>query len=524
MSEDLPPDDGDRLVDQLSPPPSSADAPTDGPVRSRRSSLLIRSVNDRYLAGIAGAVGHRVNVDPFFVRIALVGATLLLARDYGPYAIPLVGYFVGWLVLPTVGGRSLLRRIRDRSALQEIAGAAALLLLSLVVMDRPSLVWAGILLGASVLLLSHRPLTADDVGADALVGPTSDSAGSTATDERSRAAIWGRSLRGVVGPRSDPNPPRPPRVRRPRRSPALWPLTGALLLAYGFGCVLLDNLLDPGLDPGIAVNGALLIIGGVIVLSAWRGRALLTFLLALPLIPAWIAFSLADTPRFAETDLSFPLGRYVDGQVIERTKGYGGISMPIAFGELPPSGEITARVGLTAGQADIWVPKEADLHIIGHVGLGQISVYEDSLFYAAGTYDEPLVDFGLDRRYRALGRSCLSIVTDENGLRNAADWSGVPVATNATSEEVADAIEDAGYPRPTLETVTAWGPWDEVTGEIVYDPDTGLEESGTYQRMDWTYQGNNNAGLCLPQDPPDDPILITIDATVGLGNLKVHRV
>ncbi len=514
MNEDLPHDGGDRLVDQLPPPPAADAVPFPSP-RAKRAALLVRSTTDRYLAGIAGALGRRLDVDPFFIRIALVGTTLLLARDGGAHAIPLLAYFAGWVILPSDHGPSLLRRLEERAALQELAGATALLALSLVVIDRPNLVWAGVLLGAAVMLLA-------DPSAGDVKEPDSDLAPQSAeTIERRRAATWGRSLRGAIGPRASTRPPRPERVRRPRRSPALWPLTLALVLAYGFGCVLLDNLLDPGLDPGVAVNGALLIIGSVILLSAWRGRALLTSLMVLPLIPGWIAFSVADTPRFEDSQpLTGSQSALVDGQVLERSMGYGGLLMRLDRYDLPEGGDVTARAELTAGQIDIWVPKEADLHIVGQIGLGQIEVYVESDGYWSAS--EPLMDWGLDRRYAAVGRECWPTVGSSIELRNVAEWSQVAVPISADEGGIADAIEAAGYPRPEPEIVQFGEDpafYDEFGNAFNVDG-----EPFEPAMNDWSYQTNDSGGLCAPEPPPENPTTITIDATVGLGNLKVHRV
>lgn len=525
MNEDLPNDDGDRLVDQLPPPPAADAVPFPSP-RTKRAALLIRSTTDRYLAGIAGAIGRRLDVDPFFIRIALVGSTLLLARDGGAYAIPLLGYFAGWMILPSDRSRPLLGRIGERGALQEMAGAAALLVLSLVVIDRPSLVWAGILLGAAVMLLADpsQATVGSNGGTGGLEVTQNDPDSPVMPSEganRERSATWGRSLRGAIGPRGDTRPPRPERIRRQRRSPALWPLTAALLLAYSFGCVLLDNLLDPGLDPGIAVNGALMVIGGVILLSAWRGRALLTSLLVLPLIPAWIAFSMADTPRFEDSEpLPGPQSALADGQVVEQSMGYGGLLMRLDRYDLPEGGDVTARAELTAGQIDIWVPKEADLHIVGHIGLGQIEVYEESDGFRSSS--EPLMDWGLDRSFAAVGRQCQSTVGSGLELRDIAAWSLVAVPLTADDEQLAAAIEAAGYPRPepteSVQFIEEPFEYDEFGNPV--DIDGQPMEPTSY----WSYETNVNGGLCAPKPPPANPTTITIDATVGLGNLKVHRV
>ncbi|MEZ5225473.1 MAG: hypothetical protein R2710_02055 [Acidimicrobiales bacterium] len=185
---------------------------------------------------------------------------------------------------------------------------------------------------------------------------------------------------------------------------------------------------------------------------------------------------------------------YVAGAQINASKGYGELSLTLDAHDLPTSGEVTATLSVTAGQIDVWVPKEARLHIVGHLGLGELAVYREPYWYSAG---DLLVDYGLDRTYRALGTECYETMDSEEGLRGVADWSGVAIPAGATGDDIADAIEAAGYPRPN-----------RVADDY----------------PDWTYQTNENGGLCLPVAAPTDPVLITIDATVGLGNLKVHRV
>ncbi len=508
--------------DLLAPPapPPTLDA-VDAP--RRRRWPFRRSPSDRYLAGVAGGEGRRLGIDPFYLRVALVGLTLILAANGGgAFVLPMLGYLMAWLTWPTNDEPSLLRRLGSRSAQQEIGGAVALLIFAVVVIGRPSLIWAGMLLAAAIALLGQRPpatgpaldTTADDDLTTLAASPM------TAED---KAATWGRSLRGAVAPRPIRLPPRLP--GRPRRSPALWPLTVSLLLAYGVACLLLDRILDAGVDPGVAVNGALLIIGGVILLSGWRGRAMATSLLLVPLAPAWVAFSVADTPRFADAaPPSAPAEGWRDGSTITASRGYGELLVRLSDDDLPEHGAIDLDLGLSAGQIDVWVPKEARLHITGHVGLGQIAVYQEPYWSTDG---DPLVDYGLDRTYHALGRECYAATNTGEGLREVANWSGIDVPPDATIDEIADATEAAGYPRPEATTVTVSDYYEESNG-LAYDPYGQQVDvdptTGTYERTEWTYQTNENGGLCLPVAAPTDPLLINIDATIGLGNLKVHRV
>lgn len=480
-------------------------------------SPFLRSESDRYLSGVAGGLGRRFVLDPFFVRIGFVAVTLLASTDNdGLFVLPLVLYLAAWLLVPTTSNRSLVMRALQRPAQQEIVGAFAVFILAIVVIENRQLIWAGALLAIAAMLLGGR--TVPDAPAD--TSGTGDPP--PPVDDRMKPLLWGRSLRGLGRPdRADEQQPPP----RPRRSPALWPLTLALLFGWWFAAALLDNLVNPGVDPGLVVSGSLLIIGGVVALSGWRGRAWSTLLLLIPLAPAWVAFSVADIPRFDDTAQAAigPSG-LSDGDVIKQSRGYGGLVLQLDEDDLPESGEVTAQVDLTAGQIDVYVPKEADLHIVGSIGLGMISVYEER-FYWSGDGEELLADYGLNRRYNALGRECYTNTAYADELYDVADWSGVDIPRDATPDELADAIEAEGYPRPVqshrgVETI----PLVNEFGEQLYDEVTGEPRWAEEPTFVWEYQINENFGLCIPEDPPENPVLITIDATVGLGELKVHRV
>lgn len=511
-------------VDPPPPPPIAEPAEPSGPAdpsgpateQPPRRLGVVRSVRDRYVAGVAGGAAERFHVDPLFIRLGLVGLTLLLGREEGPAFLPVIAYFLAWLILPTESDRSLLRRIQRRSAQQEAAGAAAVLVLALLVLSRPSLIWAGILFAVAVAMLTDRGRSVEAPIAD----PTKATPVPQTVAPADRARTWGRSLRGA------PLSERGSRVqapRRPARSPKLWPLTASLLFAYAFGCVLLDNLLTNGVDPGVAVNGALLIVGAVMLLSGWRGRAWITLLLVLPLIPLWFAFSVAGIDRMPDQPFVAAPDGYEDGDVLQASVGYGGLFVDLRRAGLPSSGELTVEVAVTAGQIDVWVPKEAEIRLTGDVGVAEIDVYREAGWYS-DTGDR-LANWKLNRSYPALGRECFDHYADDISLRFVADISNVDTSPTATAAEIADDIEGAGYPRPLLEVAEEVTPlFDEATGEMLFDVRTGEPIFQPILLNQWIYQSNENGGLCIPETAPEDPLVITIDATVGIGNLKVHRV
>ena len=291
-------------------------------------------------------------------------------------------------------------------------------------------------------------------------------------------------------------------------------MTVALLFAVAIGAAMLDGLLDPGLDPAIAVNGAILVVGGVLMLAGWRGRAWGSTLLLVPLVPPWIAFSMADVGRFDDDVRSVEPGAVVaDGDELRFEHGYGGLYVNLTNLELPEHGEIRADIGLTSGQVDLWVPKEADLQLVGHLGLASVSVFvEDEYWDRRG---EQRVDWTLDRSYEARGVECSRGSIDDAGLVEIAAMSGIRLGGELGSGDVADTIEAAGYARPSEYVVDeSWETIDENGNAVVE----------TVEAIYWEYDSNDNGALCRPIPPPDDPLRIVVDVTVGLGRLQVHRV
>jgi len=59
---------------------------------------------------------------------------------------------------------------------------------------------------------------------------------------------------------------------------------------------------------------------------------------------------------------------------------------------------------------------------------------------------------------------------------------------------------------------------------MLTDAQTGEPEFAPIYQNQWRYQSDGSSALCAPVPPPENPLIITIDATVGIGNLKVHRV
>lgn len=106
--------------------------PPPPPQRRPWPRRLVRSVDDRLIAGVAGGLGRAIGVDPVLVRIAFV--VLTMAGGVG-----LVAYGLLWAVAPAVADRPVLSR---RPSLQQAAAVSLVMLGTLLLLRRAGL-WFG---------------------------------------------------------------------------------------------------------------------------------------------------------------------------------------------------------------------------------------------------------------------------------------------------------------------------------------------------------------------------------------------
>jgi phage shock protein C len=82
MSAQLPPEPGPTGQEPPPPPPAAGGRPR-----------LVRSRDERVIAGVCGGVGRYLGVDPVLLRIAFI--ILALANGLG-----LIAYVVAWVAIP----------------------------------------------------------------------------------------------------------------------------------------------------------------------------------------------------------------------------------------------------------------------------------------------------------------------------------------------------------------------------------------------------------------------------------------
>ncbi|MEQ8842844.1 MAG: PspC domain-containing protein [Acidimicrobiales bacterium] len=352
------------------PSPPLPGGPT-GPPRLRRSDY------DRMISGVSGGIGEHFGIDPIIVRLGFVALTLLGGSGIGLYLL-------AWLVMPdahedesaAVSALRTRRRPRGRSLF-----ALGLLLLGVIVFSG-SFFWFP---GGDELFL---PLLVLAAGIALLVWP------SDGTGWRGRQPGHG----GVDGDRdgdrdsevrpdwqhgyrqgfhrdepaadvSEPQPPRPRHRRRRRPTPFLGPVGLALVLLFTGLTVFADRVDWWHTDPGAFLAICLMILGAVLVVSAFVGRARGLVWLGLLLLPIAWAITAVDLTWWEgigeELVVVDDLGSLDD----EYRWGVGEFHVNLA--DLDLDGETRElAIGLTIGELKIWVPEtfETDIDLDGNLG------------------------------------------------------------------------------------------------------------------------------------------------------------
>ncbi len=369
-------------TDAAPPPPES---PT-GPRRLRRSN------HDRIIAGVSGGVADYFGIDPIIVRLGFVALALLGGSGIGLYLI-------AWLVMPDA-------HENESAAINALRGghrpdgraifAVALLFLGVVVFSG-SFFWFPI--GDGLFL----PLLILAAGIALLVWPSDRSPWSSRwrdehdarrdewrqeRDERRQSRReWRHGYQrgfdqpaagdtGGLGPMPPP-PPRPAHRRRPRPAPFLGPIGLAVLLLVTGLTVFADRVGWWATDPAAFLAVCLMIIGGVLVTTAFVGRARGLIVLGLLLLP--IAWALAAIDLTWWDGVGEELVTVADLEELDDEYRWGMGQFHLNLADLDLDGETReVGVGLTIGELKIWVPDSfrADIEIDGQLGSAIVSDHD----------------------------------------------------------------------------------------------------------------------------------------------------
>lgn len=240
----------------------------------RDYAALRRSTTDRKIAGVAGGLGRHLNIDPTIIRVLLVvlcffgGAGFLI-------------YGAAWLLVPEEGKDEghVHTSPGTRSALLIGAGAVGALLLVGGGVGRFGVPWPLAVIALVVFLVlvnRKRPYRGP---APAYAGPvppppatptetSTETAAFTATPETGQ----GLGYPPPAGPgwvdTPPPAPPAPPR----RTGPLLFGFTLALV-AVALGALGLYDVAGGSVDPSAYPALALAVVGAMLVLGSFFGRA-----------------------------------------------------------------------------------------------------------------------------------------------------------------------------------------------------------------------------------------------------------
>jgi hypothetical protein len=258
-------------------------------------------------------------------------------------------------------------------------------------------------------------------------------------------------------------------------------------------CVALDSTLDDGIRPGVAISGALLIVGAVLVLSGWKGRARSTVLIGLALLPVWVAFSVPDVDRHDGTGERKLRPTTVAEAEGDHELGYGRLELDLRDVELEPGQVLRSGVSLTGGIARVTVPADTELVVRGPVGLGSVWIEGDEPW---AHHEEVAVNRTVSWRTGPQPRRCDPARVPLSGLR----FSGDEFDSYAELSAELERREWDPPPPPR------------------FDPTTG--EDAVLVSVDERY------ALCddsLPEVPAD-PATVVLDVDLGLADLEVARV
>lgn len=455
----IPPASGpgpDRAEDQSyeprnERPPAAQQRPgptgTDSLVDDLRA--LRRARDGRVVAGVCTGVGRQLGVDPVVLRVVMAVLTL-----FG--GVGLLLYAAGWLLLPDEGDElSILEQQLGRRRNGASDGAvvvAGLVVLGLVVLSVP---WWGFpwhvptllvlsILGLVALVRRNADHGGDTSGtATRSAGPGGPSDGTDAGDGNPPTQVlgdttWLADLRqpdpgtGTVASTTGPpgswrdaapapasfwNQPDPlgletgeepapsaPATWTPPPAPAQRDTGRSWLFAVTVAAILVVEVILAGISddtplPAAAfVAAALGVVGVGLIVGTWVGRAraltALGVVLALVLVPT----SAADQWPGGTVDARL---KPASANMVNPIYRYGAGSLELDLTQVPFDGHaraVSTTIDLGMGEVRVLVPSTVDVEFTGHVGLGQLSAFQEHPYFDGRPgFQPPGKSFELER-------------------------------------------------------------------------------------------------------------------------------
>jgi phage shock protein PspC (stress-responsive transcriptional regulator) len=323
-----------------------------------RDLARIRRTRDRRVAGVAGGLGHHLDIDPVIVRVAFV-----VLSFFGGVGILL--YIAGWLLIPEEGNdwaKVALDR-RSRTVALTLVGVLGLVLLVSHGWWGSGFPW-GLLAVAGIVALVATQLPErrrNDQGNQSVVPPSEPgTAGDTATST-------------YITPPAYVVPPTQPRPVNPRkRGPILFWFAVALI-TVALGALGVLDLAGVDVAPSAYPALALALSGAILLVGAFFGRAggliLVGFIAAFATIGTTIAdqwhphqqterplsaASVQDSYHLDVGDLIVDLSQVsdpeaLDGRTIEVSAGVGHLDIRVPPGvTVVTHSEISGPGGINA--------------------------------------------------------------------------------------------------------------------------------------------------------------------------------
>ncbi|MGI9032510.1 MAG: PspC domain-containing protein [Acidimicrobiales bacterium] len=319
---------------------------------------MIRSNGDRIVSGLCGGLGQHFGLDPVIFRIAFV--VLAFAGGSG-----LIVYLLGWALIPDEHTGSTLLNHHRRGRSSEVAAAVLLGIGGILLLNRlgqhgGSGIPAGlVLVGLGAALLWSRRDHGEGSGPPGPAGP-----GGAAAQEAAAGP-----------PPTSPLPPPSPVQAEPRPRSVLVPVTLSFLAILAGGLALLGTSGVASVRPSVGIAIALLLVGGSMVVGAWRGRARGLIPVAVVLGLALMVTSVADVP--VHGDMGDRTWRPLTAADLRSPYRLSAGDMVVDLGALDLSGTtptVVASVG--AGDLEVVVPDGAEVDVDAHTGAGDVSVLD----------------------------------------------------------------------------------------------------------------------------------------------------
>jgi phage shock protein PspC (stress-responsive transcriptional regulator) len=347
------------------PPTDGAREDVDVQIDEQATRRLVRRVDRRWVAGVAGGLADATGTDPTWWRVAF--ALLTAVGGLGALIYLLLWWIIPRADLPRSAGQRFAAHFPDAPSWIGVGllMVGALFLVGQLGLWTPTVAAAFILIGLGVVLYRRE---SDRSGRDR-PGAQSGTQAQADPSVGSTAGAWNMPTRELWSPASRESVLRPP--RRPRERALLgWLSFGVALMAGGVLWALTDGgsatpSLAQVLGIPLAVLGAGLLVGSVVGRSKW------TILPALLLVPPVLVASLIRVPLDAGwTDRTI---RPVSAADIRTTYQQSGATLAFDLSHLAPGehpAPIHAEMGI--GAVQIFVPKGMPITVHTTVGVGSL--------------------------------------------------------------------------------------------------------------------------------------------------------